>query len=199
MLMNTIQRSTDRRRHARAQVLLHGRFMLPDQQEFDCTTRDVSVSGISIETNEQANIGDRVVVYLDIIGRVEGIVARHTRNGFVMTIKLPAIKVEKLADQLTWLLNRDKLGMAEDRRHQRIVPKHARSTMTLPDGTVLNCRLIDISISGAAAAVEIKPELGTIVTFGKTPGRVVRVFQAGIAIEFFRLIPPEHFDESLKL
>jgi hypothetical protein len=199
MLMNTIKKSTDRRRHARAPVFLHGRYMLPDQREFDCTTRDISVTGAVLEAPELANIGERVIVYLDIIGRIDGTVVRVLKNGFALAFKLPTIKVERLADQLTWLLNRQKLGMAEDRRHERLVPKYARSAMTLPDGSQMPCRLIDISLSGAAAAVEVKPPLGTIVTIGKTPGRVVRVFETGVAIEFFRMIPLENFDEGLEL
>ena len=196
MLMNTVQKSTDRRRHARAPVLLHGRFMLPDESEFACTSRDISISGIAVEARELPPIGTRVILYIDIIGRLDGIVVRHTKFGFAVSFTLPKVKVEKMADQLTWLLNREKLGMAEDRRHERIVPRNTRSTMTFADGTQLPCRIIDISISGAAANVDTKPPIGSVITVGQTPGRVMRSFDSGVAIEFFRSIPIEKFDEN---
>lgn len=196
MLMNTVQKSTDRRRHARAQVRLHGRYMLPDQTEFVCATHDISISGIAVESREQPPIDTRVILYIDIIGRIDGTVVRHTRNGFAVSYRLPMAKVEKMADQLTWLLNQANLGMAEDRRHKRIVPKNVRSTMTTPEGEVVPCRIVDISVSGAAANVEVKTPMGSVIKIGETSGRVMRVFPTGVAIEFFRLIPIEKFDDN---
>ena len=49
-------------------------------------------------------------------------------------MKLPPLKREKFADQLTWLANRQALGMPEDRRHERIVPRTPNTTLILPNG-----------------------------------------------------------------
>ncbi len=46
------------------------------------------------------------------------------------------------------------------------------------------CRIIDLSLSGAAVAVENKPEIGTVLSLGRVRGRVVRHIEGGIAIEF---------------
>ena len=41
-----------------------------------------------------------------------------------MTIAATPRKRDKLAAQLTWLANRSTLGLPEDRRHDRIVPRN---------------------------------------------------------------------------
>jgi PilZ domain len=108
-------------------------------------------------------IGERVIVYLDQLGRVEGLVARHTKNGFALQMSLPLMKREKLAEQLTWLINRDALGMPEDRRHERVTPRATRAVLRLSDGNTHPVKLIDISLSGAALATEVRPPLGATV------------------------------------
>jgi hypothetical protein len=59
------------------------------------------------------------------------------------------------------------------------------STIQLADGrSAINCRIIDLSLSGAAVELDVKPALGTHVTLGTMRGQVVRHFEDGIAIEF---------------
>ena len=105
------------------------------------------------------NVGDRVIVYLDHIGRVEGKITRIIDSGFAMSVSATPRKRDKLASQLTWLANRDILNLPEDRRHERIVPRNPIATLTLEDGTRLTCRIIDLSMSGAAVSAEKRPPL----------------------------------------
>ena len=44
----------------------------------------------------------------------------------------------------------------------------------MPNGTNIGVRIIDISLSGAGIGTEERPEIGSHVTLGKIPGRVVR-------------------------
>ncbi len=57
----------------------------------------------------------------------------------------------------------------------------------MPNGANVGVRIIDISLSGAGIATTNRPEVGSHVTLGKIPGRVVRHLEAGFAIEFTRL------------
>ena len=68
----------------------------------------------------------------------------------------------------------------------RFEPRDSQSQITLPDGRVYNCEVIDISVSGAGIVVEVMPSLGTYVMLGKMRGRVVRYLENGIGIEFAR-------------
>ena len=56
--------------------------------------------------------------------------------------------------------------------------------MTLDDGRQYRCRIIDLSVSGAAIEINVRPAIGTQVTLGNMRGQVVRHFEDGIAIEF---------------
>jgi hypothetical protein len=189
----------ERRRHQRVKVVLPGRYMLEDRREYPCLTTDISPGGVAFAALSKGRIGERVVAYLAQIGRVEGTVARHFDQGFAIQMKLPAAKREKLADQLTWLANRQALGMAEDRRHERIAPRHVHATLKMPDGHEFLAKLIDVSISGAALAVAAQPPIGSSVVVGETAAQIVRHFDGGVAVEFNRPFPAEAFDENIKL
>jgi hypothetical protein len=179
-------------------VTLRGRYMLPDRSEYPCQTIDMSPGGVALHAPVQGDMGDRIVVYFDQLGRVEGVISRLLETGFALSVSAPALKREKLADQLTWLTNRQSLGMREDRRHERIEPVHKRSTLTI-DGRVLSVRLVDISLSGAAMAVDVKAPIGTPVTIGDTPAKIVRVYEGGVAVEFMRPFDPMNFSDRTKL
>ena len=180
------QRPQERRRHARVKVALIGRYMLADRCEYPCQTLDISPGGISIIAPMVGRPGERVVAYFDHIGRVEGVLIRTFPNGFAMTVAATTRKREKLADQLTWLANRQVLGLAEDRRHDRLAPSSTRSFLIMADGREIPCRVLDVSLSGAAVQVETQPPLGTPVTLGRTAAKVVRHFDGGVAVEFAR-------------
>jgi hypothetical protein len=132
----------------------------------------------------QGRVGERVVAYIDHIGRIEGEITRLFDGGFAMTVNATANKRDKLASQLTWLANRHVLNMPEDRRHERIVPKTPFSNIVLPDGREIRAKIIDVSLSGAAIALENKPPVGTPVTVGRMRAKVVRHIDDGIAVEF---------------
>src|SRR5579863_599674 len=189
----------ERRRHQRVKVVLLGRYMLEDRHEYSCQTIDISPGGVAIEAIVKGTIGERVVAYFSQIGRVEGTIARHLDSGFAIQMRLPVLKREKLAEQLTWLVNRQALGLPEDRRHERIAPHFTRTTLKTPDGREYAARLIDISISGAAMNVEASPPIGSPVIIGETPAQIVRHFAGGVAVEFARLLPADTFGEDTRL
>jgi hypothetical protein len=189
----------ERRRHQRVAVRILGRYMLEDKREFCCETIDMSPGGVALAAPTRGNIGERVIVYLDQIGRVEGSIIRHTAEGFALALNLPFMKREKIANQLTWLVNRDAFGLPEDRRHERIVPHRRHCNMRLDNGHEHLVKLIDISISGAAVNAGVQLQLGTKVLLGQTSGRVVRLFDSGFAVEFDRSVAIERFDENIKL
>jgi len=185
--------TAERRRHSRVEVCLAGQFMRENRQEFPCKTIDISPGGLAFAAEAPVALGERIIAYLAQIGRVEGLVRRQFPGGFAISMSLPAMKREKLADQLTWLSNRQGLGMPEDRRHERIQPRERHNTLTLPNGRETLCKIIDISRSGAAIAATPTPAIGSTVTLGKTRGQVVRAFAGGVAVEFDRIVSEDIF------
>ena len=168
-------------------VSFTGRLMLPDHQEYDCTATEMTAERALFACSGIARNGDRVISYLQHIGRIEGTVTALTASGFVIAINAPERKREKLAAQLAWIAKRQLLGLPEDRRHDRLTPRETKSELTLEDGTRYVCRIMDLSLSGAAVDVEARPPLGTAIRLGNMRGRVVRHFSEGVALEFLSL------------
>jgi hypothetical protein len=187
----------DRRRHQRVKVNLLGRYMLPDRREFPCQVINMSPGGMALVAPVSGARGDRIIAYVDHLGRLEGQIARLFENGFAMTISATARKRDKLAAQLTWLANRHILGLPEDRRHGRIVPRNPVGRLILPNGVNVTCRIIDVSQSGAGVASKERPPIGALVTLGKVAGRVVRHLEDGFAVEFTRLQHSDFVEENV--
>jgi hypothetical protein len=189
--------SAERRRFQRVRVNLLGRYMLADRREFPCQVVNMSPGGMAVIAPVSGAAGERIIAYVDHLGRLEGRVARTFQNGFAMTISATARKRDKLAAQLTWLANRQILGLPEDRRHGRIVPRNPVGRLIMPNGVNLTCRIIDVSQSGAGIATDQRPAIGALVTLGKVQGRVVRHLEDGFAVEFTRLQHPDFLEENV--
>ena len=198
-LLRSEPQALERRRHQRVRVAVLGRYMLANRQEFPCQTVDMSPGGVALIAPVRGAVKERVICYIDQIGRIEGTVARLFDSGFALALSVPLLKREKLADQLTWLGNRHVLGMPEDRRHERVAPRNPRSMLHLPDGRQIPVRMIDVSVSGAAFTAEAHPPVGTPVTLGQTPAHVVRGFNGGVAVEFARPFSADSDPSTLQL
>jgi len=189
----------ERRRHARTKLALLGRYMLEDRREFPCQTVDVSVGGLALTAPVVGALGERVVAYFDALGRIEGIIVRHFEHGFAMTAIMPPAKREKLVNQLTWLVNRKTLGLPEDRRHERIVPRELNTNIRLADKTIVPAKIVDISVSGAAVTCAKQSPMGAMVQIGRRRACVVRTFDQGMALEFALPLSFDQFDENVIL
>lgn len=197
--IHALKHAQERRRHQRVKVNLLGRYMLSDRQEYPCQVVNMSPGGMALIAPTIGKVGERVIAYVDHLGRLEGQIARQLVNGFAMTISATPRKRDKLAAQLTWLANRHILNLPEDRRHGRFTPRNAGTTLILPNGASIGVRIIDVSLSGAGVAIpaHLRPEVGAVVTLGKVAGRVVRHLEDGFAIEFTRLQHPDSVEDAV--
>lgn len=180
----------DRRRHKRVNVTLLGRFMRANKQEYPCKLVDMSVGGAAMMSPVAVDDGERIVAYFDHIGGIEGTVARSFDGGFAIRLSVTAHKREKLAAQLTWLINRNARLVADDRLHRRNLPGNERSSLQLDEGIVIPCRVLDISISGASLETQARPELGREVMLGKLRARVTRHHASGLGVQFLDIQNP---------
>ncbi len=187
----------ERRRFQRVRVNVLGRYMLPDRNEYPCQVANMSPGGMALIVPVSGQEGERVIAYIDHLGRLEGKIARLYQNGFAMTVSATPRKRDKLAAQLTWLANRHILNLPEDRRHGRITPRKPVTQLAMPNGVKLTCRIIDLSLSGAAIATDQRPAIGMLVNLGAVQGRVVRNLDDGFAVEFTRAQHPDFLEESV--
>lgn len=188
---------SDQRTFQRVPINMQGRLMLANYEEYECLVTEMSPGDLYVTCLGRPRTDERVIAYIDHLGRVEGNVVAVDGRGFNMSINATERKREKLAAQLTWLANKHELGLPEDRRHDRLTPRTIRTELTLEDGTQYTCRIMDLSLSGAAVDLEVRPAIGTAVRLGNMRGRVVRHFMEGVAIEFLSLQSRETLREFL--
>lgn len=174
----------DSTRFQSVKVSLLGRYMLEDRREFPCQIIEMSPGDAHLIAPANGRIGEKIIAYLDHVGRVEGSIIDFIDGGFHMQVNVSARKRDSIAAQLTWFANKDILNLPEDRRHDRQVPDIRHSSIILDDGRKYNCKIIDISLSGAAVEIDVRPQMGTPVTLGRMRARVIRHFDDGIAVEF---------------
>jgi len=115
----------DRRRYRRVGVALSGRFMRENKEEYPCQAIQMSAGGVALRAPVTCEEGERIVAYIQQVGRIEGVVVRPIEDGFVL-IQASAAKRERIINLLTWLINQSSLGLHDERRHERTTPQDQR-------------------------------------------------------------------------
>jgi hypothetical protein len=184
-------KASDQHRYKRFELALLGRFMRANKQEYPCKLNDISVGGASVKAPVEVDLGERIIAYFDEIGGIEGSVVRVFEGGFAMGLKATQHKRDKLAAQITWLINKDAMGAGDGRRHERVGVPNKSSTLKFPGGIAVDCRVLDVSLSGASIGTEARPTIGSEVTLGKLRCRVMRYHERGIGVQFLDIPDPE--------
>ncbi len=149
-----------------------------------CTTVDVCAGGLRINLARPLQQGDNLVLYIDDIGRVEGVVARVLNEiGYAIEFRVPPRKRDKIADQLTWLINKDRLGLSDEREGERR-PGGGQVVAVYGDASIA-CAVADVSIFGVALKTSgPRPMIGDRVQVGERAGTCVRYIEGGFAVDF---------------
>jgi hypothetical protein len=167
-------------------TIMFGRFMLPDMSEHPCQVSELTPEGAVFITTTVPEKDAQIVAYLDEIGRVEGASGEVVPGGFRIVFSHTGQRKERFASRLSGRSGKNTTAGTDLRRYARHAPADTQSHITLPDGRVYPCEILDISLSGAAVKVDVMPSLGTHLMLGKMRGRIVRYVESGIAIEFLR-------------
>ncbi|MBA4802042.1 MULTISPECIES: PilZ domain-containing protein [Euryhalocaulis] len=179
--------AADARRWQRVEIPLKARFLAPDGTEHSATLEDISPGGARFTAAWLLEKGARVVVNVEGLGRLEGVVARETPDGFAVRLSAGPRKRERLADELTWRLNRERMEIGDDRSAPRL-PRRGRARIGLEGGQEILAELIDVSTTGMAFQSETRPPVDAKVSLGRLSGVVARHLPDGFAI---KLDPPE--------
>ena len=174
----------ERRRYKRIPVSFSGRLFVPaESREAHCKIADMSPGGARIACEIVPPQGAQVVVYIDGFGRFEGTVARPDAGAFGIQFNCSQHKRERVAEQLTLYLNGGDVNESVLRRHDR-APTKGLARFTRANGDVVNCEVLDLSLSGVSLATDVRPPVGEFVLIGQMAGRVARHHETGIGIEF---------------
>ena len=90
----------ERRKHLRLKTNLGGRYVLANLREHLCTVMDASSVGLVLAGPEQGQVGERVIVYIDQMGRIEGRIVRHVEGGFAIKFRGPPSRVTEALARL---------------------------------------------------------------------------------------------------
>ena len=172
----------ERRRHRRVDMTLKARVLKPDNVEEPCLVVNMSAGGALLKAVNPPQAGERVVLYIDEMGRFEGLVIRSARHFFAVDYKSRRIKTHRTADNLTYAVNNKHMRI--DRRDAPRIRHEQPTCVTLENGESLVCEILDISLTGASIAVDPIPDLGAVLTVGRMTGKVVRRHDRGVGIVF---------------
>jgi PilZ domain-containing protein len=179
-------------RQRAVKIAVDGTYTLPNWYDcegklrtFDCRTTRVSPFRMIVDVPVVGKIGDRLTSYFRDFGKFGGHISDTMEGSFLLELEMTRPERERLADKLTWLEKKQAdPSLAEARRHPRFIPPSSHTTLTLADGSIHRCFIIDLSLSGVAVSSEIQPSVGTPLAIGGCIGRVVRTFHGGFAVEF---------------
>lgn len=181
-----------------SRITLAVRFMLPDMSEHACRAASVTAIGAVLLTSHEIEPGTPLVAYVDELGRIEAEAGERTLAGIAVTFHLTGFRLERVKAKLRHLAgDPGQHATAVQRRHERFKPSYGKAEVTLPNGKAHPCEIIDISLSGAAVRITVKPAIGSHLALGKTRGRVVRHLADGVAIEFVKQLGESELRKQL--
>lgn len=189
-----INSEKDRRKYQRVDLELEGCFLDDTSEDHQLVTENLSCSGAFMRAATVPPEGSGVICYFDDLGRVAGTVVRTSSEGFAVEFNVVPHKRKKLADRLSWLMNKDLMEAPEQRAASRF-PTGGPAFIGRKDGLQIPCTVVDISLTGASFQTNGQfqpPPIGEVVTAGNLRGRVVRSGNSEFAVNFLR--PDE--DES---
>ena len=173
-------------------VTVDGSYTLPNWYDpegrlrtFACRTTRVSPFRMIVDVPVVGKIGDRLTSYFEEFGKFEGCITDTMNGSFLYELEMTRAMREKLADKLTWIEKKQKdPSLLEARDNPRFVPSAPHAVLTLADGSLRGCFIIDVSLSGAAVSSEVQPPVGMPLAIGACIGRVIRHLPNGFAIKF---------------
>jgi hypothetical protein len=196
----------ERRREPRIIVSIAAHYVLANRRdshcnrrEFACRIVDISSQAMTLLVPVNGALGERVMVHSEEFGKLEGGIIRLLDRGFIMQIALSDEGRKNFAVKIDWYEKNKNHELDDNREHKRIIPKNPHSKLVLQDGSVLQCFVIDMSVSGVAVSADVKPAIGTPLAVGSLVGRVVRHLKDGFAVKFLTLQERENLEQLLLL
>lgn len=182
-----VKSPADRRRYRRLELKLRGRFLF-DETEHSLETQEISCGGATIDSPTPPPVGASIVCYFDGLGRVAATIVRQVETGFCVEFTIGPHKRAKLSERLMALLN-GALPQDETETTSFEGSKPTPTLITLADGSRLEARVTDISLTGAAfdCSDSIGLQIGETVSVGRLRGEVVRVSPQSFALRFIHM------------
>jgi hypothetical protein len=184
----------DRRDEKCIYVSIPGRYAIAgsmnsrgEPRQFACRAVSLSATGIAVAAPVIPKAGVRVIADIDQLGRLKGTTGCVFERGFAINVEASKQEHAMLESKIDWIERYRDFAIRDNRAHSRFIPRRPLTFLTLADGSILSCFVIDISVGGAAVSVDVAPAIGTVLAVGNVVGRVVRFMPGGFAVQFVTL------------
>jgi hypothetical protein len=150
-----------------------------------CRSTRVSPYRMMVDVPVAGRIGDHITSHFGEFGEFEGTISDSKNGTILLELEMTSERRQWMADKLAWLEKTRRDPLVQDaRKDARFIPQTSHTTLTMADGKVITCFIIDMSATGAAVSAEFQPQIGTPLAVGSLVGRVVRIFETGFAVQF---------------
>ena len=166
----------ERRAFPRLKSRINVRLLVNSSIDGQGLVLNFSASGAGIESDIDVAPGDRIVLHLEGGSRFEGVVARLFNGGFGVEFGMHESKRQRLVNALE-TIGEDAEEMTALPLKQRVANRiggFRGKTLCRTAAGDIECRLVDMSLSGAAIETDKPLNVGDAVMLGQTRGRVVR-------------------------
>lgn len=172
----------EQRKHKRLSTKLKARYLDQEGREKPCIIVNVSAGGALLRAKAPPAQGEKIILYIDQVGRFEASVIRTTGQEFAVSYETKRTKNARTADNLTKIVNKSRQGT--DRRKTPRIEQNETAVIYMEDGTARDCSIMDISLTGASLEIAPRPPLGSHVILGRMTAKVVRRHDKGVSVIF---------------
>lgn len=182
-----------------------GRYVLGEQEQrsggniLACRLRTISPTEFVATVPAVGSIGEVVSASFGPFGALQGRISRYVDDGFVVKLDGARAAQALLAERIEAFRRQPQSTETEDRRTAgRYMPAEPRSMLFVEPDIAVSCLIVDYSATGAVISASTRPALGTSVTVGHMPARVMRHFEYGFAVRFDNPHPDDDIETMLE-
>lgn len=157
--------------------------------DFYAVTDDINGFGIRFKSSLVPDLGESLTCSIRYAGSLETKVVRVGKQRFAVRVLRAEYPLKLVAQNLLSLAQEQNPGAMAERTAPRLVPNNRDVVVTTPLGEMIPGRIINISASGAAVALDAPIEVGTLIMIGSTQAKVARSFDDGIGAAFLSPLP----------
>lgn len=182
-----MEQDSNKRNFVRRQIDLAVRFVTRKDLEAAGRIEDISESGLRMKTNAAAEVGDEVIAYPEGLGRLTGKVVRKDQDGISIEFTISDTQRTHLSKRIASALSGvPYMRLLDKRLHNRVEMNIRSQAENLRTGDSFECEIVNFSPTGAALRTAYRPAMGADIRIGAMRGRVSRLTDNGIAIEFIQ-------------
>ncbi len=138
------------------------------------------MNGLAINAYIVADIGERIVAYIDELGRFEGVVTRRGEGWFAIETPISRGRIERLSQKLSALSGERGDFAGSNTAESQTGTAELRTEF----GQSFIVDLADMTRIGVRVIANFKLLRGSRVKIGPRPGAVVRETTDGFVVEF---------------